>query len=588
VNGKRFIALIANDTTARLAWEQASARVLAQTAGFKSRKVGNRLTLLCENGASLAIGEEGFVIGRLFSRGQTGALQSVDVETSRSIIASRGDWLIRAHWGAYVAILAARESDSVDVVRAPLGDLPCYTFRSSSGLFLGSDVEMFVRFAGFVPQIDWSQLALHLGAPDLYRRRTCLVGLDELSGGERMTDIAGHTTHLARWTPWDFVGIDRRFNDPIEAASRVRDVVRIAVAAQASGYDKVLLRLSGGLDSSIVAAALAHANQPFVTHTLVTRDRGGDERVHAQAVADHLGVTLVEAQRDLNLVDITASDAHCLPRPSARAFVQASSRIARNVASSSGASVIFDGGGGDNVFASLQSTAPVADCLKADGGNGYFWRTARSIGISAHASTIKVARAALVRSWMRGPGFRWSVDLTLLSDEARRIAAEAADHPWLAPPAGALAGSAAHIALLAAAQSVVQSRNPSVPIPDVSPLISQPVAEACLRVPSWLWTHDGHNRVIARDAFRDALPQSIVDRRGKGIPDSFMVELIDANLDLIRDMLTNGELARNRMIDRAAVSAALAPAAIAKGFGYIRIMQLVDVEAWVRSWGGRG
>src|SRR3546814_3159614 len=42
------------------------------------------------------------------------------------------------------------------------------------------------------------------------------------------------------------------------------------------------------------------------------------------------------------------------------------------------------------------------------------------------------------------------VDVSLLSGRAREMALGAADHPWLVPPKGALAGSAAHIALLAA------------------------------------------------------------------------------------------------------------------------------------------
>lgn len=587
MNGKRFIALIAKDLAARLAWEQASAEIFAGSPGFEKHNAGNRLALVCETGAVLPVGAEGFVIGTLFGRGRTAAPQAIDAETARSIITSRGDWLIRAHWGAYIAMLAARESDGIEVIRAPLGDLSCYTFLTPFGRFVGSDVEILSRFAGFVPQIDWPQLALHLAAPDLCRRRTCLVGLDELSGGERVIDGAGRTAYDVCWTPWNFAGADRRFNDPIEAASRVRDAVATAVASQASPHDKVLLRLSGGLDSSIVAAALARSGRPFVTHTLVTKDRAGDEQAHAKSVADHFGVTLIARARDLNLVDVTASAARGLPRPSARAFVQASSRIARDVADRCGASVVFDGGGGDNVFASLQSTAPVADCLHTHGGAGYFWKTAHSIGIGANVSTFKVARAALVRFWTRGPAFHWPVDLALLSSDACDMATGAADHPWLVPPADALAGSAAHIALLAAAQSVVQSRDPCATVADVSPLISQPVAEACLRVPSWFWTRDGHNRVIARDAFRGDLPRRIINRRDKGVPDSFMVELIDANFEPIRAMLLDGELARHGIIDRGAIKAALTPSAIAKGFGYIRVMQLVDVEAWVRSWRGR-
>src|SRR3546814_2069470 len=51
------------------------------------------------------------------------------------------------------------------------------------------------------------------------------------------------------------------------------------------------------------------------------------------------------------------------------------------------------------MFGSLQSPAPVVDCLRSDGGAGHFWQTARSIGIAAQTSTFDVARRALLRSW---------------------------------------------------------------------------------------------------------------------------------------------------------------------------------------------
>ena len=99
-----------------------------------------------------------------------------------------------------------------------------------------------------------------------------------------------------------------------------------------------------------------------------------------------------------------------------------------------------------------------------------------------------------------------------------------------------------------------------------------------------MWTRDGHNRVIAREAFRSLLPASIIYRRDKGAPDSFLVELIDANLDKMRAMLLHGCLARNGLLDTIQVDAALTSAARAKGFGYIRVMQLIDAEAWALSW----
>jgi asparagine synthase (glutamine-hydrolysing) len=113
-------------------------------------------------------------------------------------------------------------------------------------------------------------------------------------------------------------------------------------------------------------------------------------------------------------------------------------------------------------------------------------------------------------------------------------------------------------------------------------------AEACLRVPSWCWTRNGHNRVIARDAFRSTLPPAIVDRRDKGTPDGFVITLIENNRAQIRDLLIDGLLARHGLLDCAAIGLALSPAHIRKAKDNAALMDLVDVEAWARSWHGGG
>src|SRR3546814_14834096 len=126
------------------------------------------------------------------------------------------------------------------------------------------------------------------------------------------------------------------------------------------------------------------------------------------------------------------------------------------------------------MFGSLQSPAPVVDCLRSDGGAGHFWQTARSIGIAAQTSTFDVARRALLRSWSRGPAYRWMVDVSLLSGRAREMAPGAADHQWLVTPKGALAGRAAHIAPLAAAESVTRSPAPRAARAALPPLLAPP------------------------------------------------------------------------------------------------------------------
>ena len=579
----RYFALIATDPAARSAWEATHASAIADVGPFTIHSVGARLVVIADRAAVVAMGGQGVAVGVLHPSQSTTAIHAFDTEAANMAVRTHGTSLLRACWGSYVAFIATSGQDSVHVLRSPFGNLGCYWVRSPFGVLVGSDIELLRRFGGYDVKVHWPAVVRHLVASDLHGQQTCLEGLNELSGGERLTDKAGRHTLDSAWCIWDFVARDVRMRDLDEAAVCVRDAVQTSVAAHAGAHSKILLRLSGGLDSSILAASLAKSEIPRVAVTMVTRDRGGDERMHARSVARHTNIALTEVVRSTDMVDLTRSEASTLPRPTARAFAQASLHVARTLARQYGATAIFDGGGGDNMFAALQSPAPVADCLYRNAGWGHFWRTARSIGIAADTGTAHVARRAIWRAATRGPAYRWPTDLRLLSPKACAMARGATDHPWLAPPEGILPGSAAHVALLAAGSSVVQSRDSQAAIPVCSPLIAQPVAEACLRVPSWMWTQDGRNRAVARNAFRDALPAGICDRRDKGLPDSFLMELIDVNHRQIAGLLLNGVLAAEGLIDKAALADTLRPARLVKGGGYIRVMQLVDTEAWVRS-----
>jgi asparagine synthase (glutamine-hydrolysing) len=101
-----------------------------------------------------------------------------------------------------------------------------------------------------------------------------------------------------------------------------------------------------------------------------------------------------------------------------------------------------------------------------------------------------------------------------------------------------------------------------------------------------MWFRDGLNRVIARDAFTEMLPIEIIQRRSKGTPDSFIVEIFEANRPKIRSMLADGLLASHNIIDLPAILPVLDDPRPAHGSAYRRIMAFADVEAWARAWSG--
>lgn len=578
MTGRTFVALFGPDR------EHRQALAARADGGLRRLRDDAQVTLLAARElTSIDLGEAGLILGDLYAAGGDGPLRSLSADAAAAVHRSRGAALVDRYWGDYVAVVPGASPAETLIVRAPFGGPPCLYLSAGATVVIATHVSLLERIAGLAPRIDWDGVARHLAASELRRGNTCLRGVFELRGGNRLLVEAGRARAEPLWSPWRFASPDRSLGDAAEAARRVREAARAAVAARVPPQAAALLLLSGGLDSSVVAACLADAGRCFSCLTVSIDDPTGDERGPARSVAAHLGLPLLERARRLDRVDLRRSAALGSPRPTARSFEQDSDAIAEAAMRETGATLLVGGGGGDNVFSSLHSVAPVADCLLAKDG-GPFWRTAREVSALTGASLWTVARRAWVRARRRYRGYRWPADHRFLTPAAIERAAGFDDHPWLRAPADALPGRAGHVALLAPAQSLAED-GPAGEAPMARPvLLAQPLIEACLGVPSWLWIEQGCNRAVARRAFAPDLPPAIAWRRDKGTPDSFLVALFEANRALIRELLLDGVLAGHGILDRPAVARLLDDPRPTLGHDYVRILQLVDVEVWARGW----
>lgn len=579
--GPRYLAFVGPDT--QVAALAPHAARLAERHRFECVLRAAETLVFASPQGSVAVGPAGLILGTLFRQAH-GAARSRAIDTAEAArILASPDRLLRDYWGAYLAILPERGGPGAALLRAPFGELGCYYWTDGALVVAASDVLLLGEWAGQTPAIDWDALARYLISAEPRTGATCLKGIRELTGGERLTTGSGVVSVSPRWSPWEFTArMDeaQRFEDAAEA---VHATASDCVGRWGREFQRVLVGISGGLDSSIVAASLARAQARFECVTFVTADPMGDERPFARAVADHLGVPLAEAFREPGGIDLTATNAAHLPRPTGRSFAQESERIGLSVAREIGADAIFRGGGGDNVFCYLQSVRPVVDRIRAQGwGPG----TLESLLDICRLTGCSLA-TAFRRTWAqrrRAPHYRFPGDATLLSCELAARAGDTAPHPWLEPPPGTLPGQAAHVALVLAMANHMEPLAPEIAMPLLSPLMSQPLVELCLTIPSWLWCRGGNNRMVARRAFAGDLPAEVIQRRGKGTPDSFVIEVFEANRRLIGERLESGLLAGQGLLDLAAIRAALADTRPVSDHGYSRLVQLVDVEAWARSW----
>lgn len=549
------------------------------TLGYASADMAALVNPSCR---CVSLGQDGCILGYLFPRhGSARQVGGFAAGEAASIVASDGEALLGRFWGGYVAAIAA--TDSVRVLRDPSGTFPCYSARRGTFSFLASDAELLAA-TGVPIDIDIEQIGRQLYRAFVPAPTTALRGIRELLAGFALQVGARTDQRRPCWSPWDHVA--ERDENPTEAAERLSRIVGHCVHAWASTTDRVLLSVSGGLDSSIVAACLSKAGKDTICLTMFTDDPSGDERPFARALCEHLGLPLLERPYRLEDIDILEPLATNLPRPRDRTQAIAHERVHYAVASEIGAGAFMTGNGGDHVFGYSQSAAPVADRYLRHG-----------FGRGIVASLLDVCRQtgcsmadALRQAWrLARASPSYCVRPNPLFLEPRFVAGLGTDclhHPWLETPAGALPGKAAHIATILRVQPNLEPSG-GTRFPLLNPLVSQPIVEACLAVPSWEWRTGGRDRALARRAFAKDLPPLVVDRRVKGTPGRFAARLLDHFRGPIRDRLLGGRLAAHGVIDATALARVLAGERPVDALQRVRILELVNAEAWLDHWAAR-
>lgn len=525
----------------------------------------------------------GAILGSIFARDQGGRPETTPEEQAfETIAASCGDRLMTDYWGGYVAILWQASRRRCDIVRDPSGFVACYHGQAHDITAIASDVRLLATIGIIEGKVDWPALSRYLMTPERRGEETCIAGARELLRGHRLT-VNSDGCHISQiWSPWTFALPSTQITDYDHAVESLASTLIFCVAAWARNFSHILLGVSGGLDSSIVAACLRQEGMQFTCHTVSTREPVGDERLPARRLAEAVKAPLIEHWYDIADVDINRSDAAHFPRPLSRIFAQSLSARTSEAARSVGADAFFSGGGGDNVFSLQRSGAPLADHYLTEG----FWAarpTLRDLCDLTDASMVEALLHARYFIRKRNQPYRWNIEPEFLSlrDDVMPMGN---GHPWLCLPTEGLPGKARHIAMILRFQNHLEGYRHAELAPKLAPLMSQPVVEHCLRIASWLWLRDGIDRSVARRAFAAHLPTEIIGRRSKGSPDSFVIEIYQHFRPAIREMLNDGLLAANNMLDLPAINRALAEPGPVQGNHYSRILSLVDAETWARSW----
>lgn len=535
------------------------------------------LLVMADGAADLAFpGDKGGVYGEIFSRAGLARAKAISPDAVDRLVTTEARALISDYWGDYVSVLIAPAGRS-HVVRSPFGAMAAYRMRLDGLEVVSNDVGLLIDLGWLGPRIDWSFLAHFLSFPFRRARRTGFEGLEEIPPGSCLTWAPGTpAVERSLWSPWDHTTSDRSTARP----EVLKEVVVRTVQAWADGRRKLLLELSGGLDSSVLAACLHNVGAEVRCFNMVSPARDGDERAYARAVANRLGLPLEEFELTAEQVDLTLTPSIRRPRPSGHALLAAWDQALSDRADADQIDAFVSGGGGDNVFFKTHTSTPAADALLL-GAIGT-WTNAVQDLAAMHGCSVWRAGAMSLRRALAPVTQAWRPDLRFLSAPMSQTRIE--DHPWLEGSSDALPGKVEHLKLLMSAHNYLDAFPRSSQAPLLTPLLSQPIVELCLAIPSWAWIRDGRDRAVTRKAFRSDLPPQVIDRRTKGNLSGFAGPAFEASRGKLADHLIGGRLDEAGLLDTASLRHALKETGPPRGADYFRILQIADVESWARRW----
>lgn len=487
-------------------------------------------------------------------------------------------------WGRFIGIQFHADHSVRALLRDPSGALECVAWEQDDLTVICSSVQdWLIRRLRPGWRIDPNRLAEAVRDPIPATGRLMLVGPTALEPGTLQPFPLDRQAEVL-WSPIDHA---RRSLGPEpsieEAAADLRSAVDETVRGFASLPGRSAAEVSGGLDSSIIAASLVHAGaRPSLWLNAFGSTAESDERAYVDALARKLSIRTTSVPHAT--APMTTAWLEGLSpdfRPGLNALDLPHDLDWADRLGKAGVSALFTGKGGDSVLFNRATSDVFIDA----------WRCSRRDALTS-TDTYELAASNEVSIWTliarARTHARTGTPLPRRSHPMLPpLGGPPPSHPWTQGWDAFGPAKAMHLASLA---DNVARHGPSALSRTVdlrNPLCAQPVIEACLALPTSVLTIGGRERGLARLAFADRLPQEIVDRRSKGDMTKIYGRMILEGLDVLRPWLLDGRLAALGVIDRAEAEAGLTREALVWHGRYSTIMVAAAFESWVGTWEAR-
>lgn len=259
-----------------------------------------------------------------------------------------GDAVVHRLNGMFAFALWDANRERLLVARDPVGIKPLYYAHTADGLCFASEARTILQIDDTKRACDEFALAQYLAHRYVPSPRSGFKGIAKLAPGHTLVYSNSKTSIERFWR----LGYSPSVSNEAEAVELMAEKISAAVTRQLVSDVNVGVFLSGGIDSSGVAAfAASRASEAPPAFTLGFVEHTHDERPYAERMSQHLSVPHhVEVMSADRFIGALGRFADIYDEPFfdySGIFVNVLARRARDV----NVPVILSGDGGDEVFA---------------------------------------------------------------------------------------------------------------------------------------------------------------------------------------------------------------------------------------------
>ena len=476
---------------------------------------------------------------------------------------------------------------------------------------LASELKALLTLPGFDRAIDTEALCRYLVHEYVPPPQSIFLGARKLAAGERLRlevrEDGVIEPRIDRYWDLSFAPEPGRLGDD-EAAARLVELLREAVRRRLVADVPVGIFLSGGIDSSSVAALAAEVAGPSNVHTFSIGFSEGsfDESDHARRVAGLLGTHHREERLDARaLLDILPAVGDFLDEPFADASIVPTYLLSRFTRRH--VTVALGGDGGDELFAGYQTF------LAEAWGRLFF----------DHAPAGLRSAAAVVARWLPARSSYFSLDFkvnqflqggdapgpkrhqrwlaSFLPEQLPSLLAPGLARALTGDPLAAVEERARRGPAFAAwdrlldfyarfylpddVNTKVDRASGAVGLEVRAPFLDTALVDFACRLPPRMRMRWRSPKYILKHAMRGRLPDAILHRRKQGFAVPVAGWMREALAPALREELAPDKLRREGLFDPAFVAGLLDDHLLGRRDRRKALWTLYVFERWLARWG---